>query len=173
MQTYLAQTDKSERPLAVGLAIEAPLVDPATGEDLGLPMLGIIDLVVDGSAGPTIVDFKTAARGGEAVELLHELQLSSYAYLVRQSLGLPEVALEIRSLIKTKVPKIERHTYPAREPRHFGRLFAVLRAYLEALDQGRFHYRPGFHCQCCDFRETQCQGVVWSGRVPLAVIESP
>ncbi|MFZ5829921.1 MAG: PD-(D/E)XK nuclease family protein, partial [Planctomycetota bacterium] len=161
VQTYLAQADKTERPLAVELAIEAPLVNPATGEDLGLPMLGIIDLVVHGEAGPTIVDFKTAARGGEAVELLHELQLSSYAFLVRQSLGLPEAALEIRSLIKTKVPKVERHTYPAREMRHFGRLFAVLRAYVDAINIGRFHYRPGFHCQCCDFRETQCRG--WCG----------
>ena len=37
----------------------------------------------------------------------------------------PEVGrLEIRSLIKTKVPKIEFHRYPARTDAHFGRLFA-------------------------------------------------
>ena len=61
-----------------------------------------------------------------------------------------EAGLEIRSLVKTKTPKVEFHRYPARTEAHFARLFAVIREYLDALDRGRFNYRPGFGC--CDVR---------------------
>jgi hypothetical protein len=40
--------------------------------------------------------------------------------------------------------------------RHFARLFAVIREYLEAMKLGRFSYRPGFACSWCDYREKGC-----------------
>ena len=81
-----------------------------------------------------------------------------------QSLGLSEqteAGLQIRSLVKTKTPKIEIHGYPARTDAHFRRLFAVIREYLDALDSGRFNYRPGFHCGMCDFATSHCRD--WCG----------
>ena len=41
--------------------------------------------------------------------------------MFRQSSEEPEAGLEIRSLIKTKVPKIEIHAYAARTEAHFKR----------------------------------------------------
>jgi putative RecB family exonuclease len=149
------------RPLAVETAVEAPLVDPDTGEDLGIPLVGIVDLVLDDPAGPRIADFKTTARSSEPLEITHEIQLTSYAYLFRHCSEREEAGLEIRSIIKTKVPKIEFHAYPARTEVHFRRLFAVVREYLDALDSGRFSYRPGFGCGMCDFRNGLCQA--WQG----------
>ena len=160
MTAYLAVAPKDEKPLAVEAAVEAPLVDPETGEDLGMPLVGVVDLVLDGEVGPVICDFKTAARSSEPMEISHEIQLSSYAWLYRQITGRQEAGLEIRSLIKTKTPKCEFHPYAARSDAHFRRLFAVIREYLDALDSGRFNYRPGFGCSMCDYRE-QCQN--WNG----------
>lgn len=155
---YLRHVPADEpRPLAVETAVEAPLVDPTTGEDLGIPILGVMDLVLDEPAGPLIADFKTSARSAEPLEITHEIQLSSYAYLFRQIEQRQEVGLEIRSLIKTKAPKVEFHRYPARTDAHFRRLFAVIREYLDALDAGRFNYRPGWGCSMCEFRETHCR----------------
>ena len=155
---YLAHVPEDEpRPLAVEAKMEYPLIDPFTGEDLGIPLLGIVDLVLDEQPGPIIADFKTAARGGTPAEITHEIQLSSYAYLFRQLDGRKEAGLEIRSLIKTKTPKIEFHHYPARSDVHFKRLFAVIREYLDALDSNQFNFRPGFGCSMCDFRETHCR----------------
>ena len=65
------------------------------------------------------------------------------------------------SLVKTKVPQVHFHRYPARNEQHFGRLFAVIRAYLDDLDSGRFVFRPGMGCSWCDFRETLCRS--WAG----------
>ena len=160
VKAYLAYAPPDEKPLAVEVALEAPLVDPDTGEDLGMPLVGVVDLVLDYEAGPLIVDFKTAARSSEPMEISHEIQLTSYAYLLRHHNKWSESGLEIRSLIKTKQPKVEFHPYPARSEAHFRRLFAVVREYLDALDSGRFNYRPGFGCAMCDYRE-QCRS--WRG----------
>jgi hypothetical protein len=88
--------------------------------------------------------------------MLHELQLSCYSYLYRHTTGRRERGLEVRSLIKTKTPKVEVHRIEPRRDEHFARLFGVVRAYLDAVENNRFHVRPGFECSFCDFRESVC-----------------
>jgi hypothetical protein len=144
-------------PIAVETRLEAPLVDPDTGEDLEIPLLGVVDLVTDDDDGPIIADFKTTARRGRPLDVIHEVQLTSYAYLFRYASGSLEAALEIRGLVKTKTPRVELHRYEARTETHLRRLFAVIRAYLDDLDSGRFIFRPGLGCQMCDFRHDHCQ----------------
>ena len=157
---YLAQLPANEpAPKAVETALEAPLVDPSTGEDLGIGLLGVVDLIVDDVGGPLVCDFKTSARSGSPVEVMHEVQLTAYSYLFRQLSGESEAGLEIRSLIKTKVPKIEYHEYPARTDSHFRRFFQIVRAYLDDLDRGSFLYRPGFGCTMCDLRHGACSEI--------------
>ena len=154
---YLAQLPTDEPPpTAVETRLEVPLVDPFTGEDLGIPLLGVVDLVVNGEDGPLVCDFKTSARSGSPVEIMHEVQLTAYAYLFRQLTDELEAGLEIRSLIKTKVPKIEYHRYVARTDSHFRRFFQIVRQYLDDLDRADFVYRPGFGCMMCDFRDGPC-----------------
>jgi hypothetical protein len=158
VMAYLAYVPADEpRPLAVETAVEAPLVDPTTGEDLGIPLVGIMDLVLDNPAGPLIADFKTSAKSAEPLEITHEIQLTSYAYLFRHCAQRQEAGLEIRSLIKTKVPKVEFHSYPARTEGHLRRLFTIIREYLDALEASRFNYRPGFSCAFCDHRDGPCR----------------
>ena len=150
-----------EFPLAVETSMDAMLIDPDTGENLGIPLTGIVDLVVDDRDGPLICDFKTAARSSPPFEITHEIQLSCYAYLFRESAGREEGGLEIRSLIKTKLPKVEFHRYEPRSDVHFRRLFAVIRAYLDDLDRGKFVFRPSFGCVICDYRDGSCRN--WDG----------
>ena len=162
IRTYLGNRLSDEpAPIAVEMAIRAPLVDPVTGEDLGIPLFGVTDLVLDEPNGPLIIDFKTAARGGTVLEISHEIQLSSYAYLYRHVAHRDEGALEIRNLIKTKSPKVEYHRWLAREERHFRRLFAIFRTYLDNLESGRIVYRPSWACSSCDYCGSHCQ--TWCG----------
>ena len=142
-----------EKVIGVESAMEATLVDPATGDRLGLPMVGVSDLLLETDDGPVLVDFKTAARGGEPIEQQHEIQLACYASLFRKLTGDLEGGLEVRSLVKTKTPRIEVHRYERRSHRHMARLFAVIREYLRAIELGEFNYRPGFNCMFCDVRQ--------------------
>jgi CRISPR/Cas system-associated exonuclease Cas4 (RecB family) len=154
VETYVQRLPTDEPPpLAVETSLEAPLVDPVTGEDLGIKLLGIVDLVLDGPEGPVICDFKTSANSAVPQELAHEIQLTGYAYLLHQAAGLRETGLEIRSLIKTKKPQVIFHRFAARRLHHMLRLFAVIRAYLDDLEQQRFVYRPGWTCGGCDFSD--------------------
>lgn len=57
----------------------------------------------------------------------------------------PGTSLEIRSLIKNSCRR-----QLVRSEQHFRRLIALIRAYLDALDVGRFVYRPGKECSMCD-----------------------
>ena len=162
VEKYVARVPADEpRPLAVEAVMEVPLVDPVGGEDLGIPLVGIVDLILDGREGPVITDFKTAARSSPPLEISHEIQLTSYAFLFRHVSDRQEASLEIRQLIKTKTPKIEFHRYAARTESHFRRLFAVVREYLDALDRGRFNFRPGWGCGMCDFKGGPCRA--WQG----------
>lgn len=159
---YLTAIPNTEpKPLAVEASIDAPLVDPFTGENLGIPLVGVMDLVLPEAAGPLIADFKTAAKSSESLEISHEIQLSCYAYLFRETSSVDEAALEIRSLVKTKTPQVHFHRYAARDQRHFRRLFAVIRAYLEDLHSGRFVFRPSWGCVSCEFCNGACRS--WSG----------
>jgi putative RecB family exonuclease len=159
---YLAQILGDEpAPVAVESVMEAPIVDANTGEDLGISLVGITDLLVEDTEGPLIVDFKTAARNAAPLEIAHEIQLSSYAYLVRHVFCQRESGLEIRSLIKTKTPQVKVHAYPTRTDDHFRRLLAAIRAYLDNLDTGRYVFRPGLGCSFCDYRDDHCRR--WSG----------
>jgi CRISPR/Cas system-associated exonuclease Cas4 (RecB family) len=135
--------------------VETSLEAPLTGEDLGITLLRIVDLVLDGKDGPVICDFKTSAPSSTPQELAHEIQLTCYAYLLHQATGLSETGLEIRSLIKTKKPQITFHRFTARRLSHMRRLFAVIRVYLDDLEQQRFVYRSGWTCGGCDFSD-QC-----------------
>ena len=51
-------------------------------------------------------DFKTTSRNGGPLEIAHEIQLSCYAYLLRHGSPVREAGLEIRNLVKTKVPQV-------------------------------------------------------------------
>ena len=160
VRTYLSETDiASEKPLAVEQRYEVPLVDPLTGEDFGLPLVGVVDLILDGESGPVIVDFKTAASASSNCELQHEIQLTAYSYLIRQVFGVNESALEIRQLVKTKTPKIVVHRFPPRTDEHFARFFGIVREYLDGIDRGVFNYRPSWTCGTCEHNGS-CVAVV-------------
>ena len=131
-------------------------LDQLTGRMFGKPLA--VETTLE---QPLIVDFKTAGRSAAPFEVTHEMQFSCYAYLYRQAAGQQEGDLEIRSLIKTKTPKLDFHSYQPRTEQHFRRLFAVIRAYLDDLDRGDFIFRPGIGCVMCDFRDDHC--LQWRG----------
>ena len=156
IRAYLGQRGDEPAPMAVETTLQESLIDPFTGEDLGIPLLGIVDLIVPGDDGAVVVDFKTAAKSGPPTEKVHEVQLSGYSYLYRAATQQIESGLQIRSLVKTKTPKIEYREYPARTDSQLRRFFQIVRAYLDDLDRGRFVHRPGFGCMMCDFNDGTC-----------------
>jgi len=145
----------TETPIAIEQRYEVPLVDPLTGEDFGIPLVGIVDLVLQEESGNVITDFKTSSTSS-LCELQHELQLTSYAYCYREATEQNELRCEVRQLVKTKTPKVQTDCFPMRSEEHFTRFFGLIREYLDALDKGIFNYRPGWGCSMCEHCSTCC-----------------
>jgi len=153
---YLTSTPiQKETPIAVENRYEVPLVDPLTGEDFGIPIVGIVDLVLQEDCGGVIVDFKTASTSSMSA-LQHELQLTAYAYCFREATEQNELRCEVRQLVKTKTPKVNVHRFPTRSDEHFSRFFGLIREYLDALDRGVYNYRPGWSCSMCEHHGMCC-----------------
>ena len=159
VQAYLTTIPvQYESPIAVEKRYEVPLIDPATGENLGLPLVGVVDLVLEETGGDVLenilVDFKTSSTSS-ACALQHELQLTAYAYLYSEATQQEETRCEIRQLIKTKVPRVQTYRFPSRGDDHFTRFFGVVREYLDALDRKVFNYRPSWTCgSMCEHYQT-------------------
>jgi len=146
VQAYLSSIPvQDEKPIAIEKRYEVPLIDLATRENLGIPLVGVLDLVLNEDCGQVIVDFKTSATASIS-DLAHEIQLTAYAYLFREATEGEELRSEIRQLVKTKVPKIITHRFPRRTDEHFTRFFGLVREYLDALDRKVFNYRPSWTC---------------------------
>lgn len=90
-----------------------------TGDNLGFTLVGVIDLIVGSRDRAVIADFATKARSSEPLEIFNKIQLTSYSYLFWRLSDQTNARLEIRSLVKTKMPKIEIHGDPARTEVHF------------------------------------------------------
>ena len=144
---------KDEKIIGVESAMAAQLLDPVTGTPLPMPMVGVCDLLLETEDGPILVDFKTAARGGVPLDQQHEIQLACYAAMFRELTGDLEHGLELRTLVKTKQPRVETHRYPQRTDQHMARLFVVVGEYVRGIELGEFNYRPGFNCTFCDMQE--------------------
>ena len=153
---YLGSTPiQEETPYAIEKRFEIPLIDPQTGEDFGIPLVGIVDLILQEDGGTIIVDFKTSATSS-LCELQYEIQLTAYSHIVREATEQDELRCEIRQLVKTKTPKVNVYRFPARSDEHFTRFFNLVREYLDALDKGVFNFRPGWACSMCEHYGTCC-----------------
>ena len=139
-----------EKIIAMEASLEAPFVHPTTGEDLGLPLFGVVDLVLDTASSVLLIDFKTSATA-TLIEQSHAVQLTLYSLLM-QGNGYDHVETEIRQLVKTKTPKIRAYRFGQRTEDHIRQFFDLCREYLDTVDRGVFNPRPCWSCNLCDYR---------------------
>lgn len=87
--------------IVVGPILTVRLSPAVRNTPFGIPLLGVMDLVLPQATGPLIAAFKTAAKSSEPLEISHEIQPSCESYLFRQAPASEQAVLEIRSLPKT------------------------------------------------------------------------
>ncbi len=80
-----------------------PLVNPVTGEVLGINLEGYIDLV---EKDETIVEFKTTNQSMDQKDADDHIQLTAYSYAYEMLHQRPPKCLKIVNFVKTKKPKI-------------------------------------------------------------------
>jgi len=80
-----------------------PIVNPQTGQRLGIDLEGIIDLIEEDD---TITEFKTSAQTMDPKEVESHLQLTIYSYAFEMLVHRSPKLLKIVDFVKTKKPKM-------------------------------------------------------------------
>jgi RecB family exonuclease len=112
---------------------------------LDVPLVGVIDLVADLDAEPTVIDFKTAAASYQPHEAALSDQLTAY------QLAEPEVTQTAFCVfVKTKDPKVEWYM-GVRHPIDLTEYLAKVKHLAGEIVAGHFYKRPGKWCSYCDY----------------------
>lgn len=129
----ISDVEASERPFTLNVT------------SLGLPFVGVIDLLAAVDGERTVVDFKTS--GSRYAE--HQARMSDQ--LTAYHLAEPEVERSaLCVLVKTKEPQIEWQA-TSREPSALADYLVKAGLVAHEIEAGRFFKRPGMWCSWCDF----------------------
>jgi len=112
---------------------------------LGLPFIGVIDLVGKLNGTRTVVDWKTAGSAPDGHEAALSDQLTAYQLAEPEA---EQVALCV--LVKTKEPQIEWHCV-SRTGAQLGEYLAKVGYVSQELNANRFYKRFGLWCTWCDY----------------------
>jgi putative RecB family exonuclease len=142
---------------------QLPLVNPATGEALDIPLRGVIDLV---NADDTIDEFKTAARRFALEDLPDNIQLTAYSYAFELLYGRPPRDLRLITFLRTKNPDIDVQV-TGRAKADYERLFNLGKEVLKAVRAGVFIPSRGcWLCKDCEY-DPDCRE--WAGNEEVMV----
>jgi len=132
--------------------------------DLPLPLVGVLDLVVEGNVP---VDFKTVASTPSLDDeaWLNELQLTAYHLLLEDAVGETPGPGELVYLAKLKTPKVIKQVLSPVDQTAIDRFKALTETYVEGVSREKFYPSPGMQCRFCSFR-IQCRA--WTGKSALA-----
>jgi len=143
-------------PLEIERAFTVPLGNLDNGDTLPVPLVGIVDLVDQPSGIPRPLEIKTRARKADDWQIRVALELTCYAYWVRQEIMAAsreepdEIPVGYIHIIKTKTPTIQWQT-DTRTVEDFLELYRTAEAVHDSIREGRFYRNPGTHCNWCDF----------------------
>jgi len=134
---------------AVEIPFVVPLVNPQTGEGLGVDLEGVIDLIEEDD---TITEFKTSAMLIDPKEVNSNLQLTIYSYAFEILAQKPPKLLKVVNFVKTKKPKMIT-VETKRCKADYQRFFFLAGEVLKGIRNGIFFPRTGFWCKDCEYAE--------------------
>lgn len=136
-----------------------PLLNLSTGEELGISLEGIIDLI---EKDDVIVEFKTSNRSMDPESLNDYLQLTAYSYAYRVLFGKEPQMLKVINFVKARTPKMV-VIETSRERKDYERLFYIAKEVVKGITDGVFFPRPSFICKDCEY-EDLCKEWEGNGR---------
>ena len=151
---YLSQPSKEIMGTEIPFTI--PLVNPVTGEVLGINLEGYIDLV---EKDETIVEFKTTGQIMDQKDANDHVQLTAYSYAYEMIHQRPPKNLKIVNFIKTKKPRII-PLETRRDQSDYQRFFYLAGQVLKGIENKNFFPKPSFICKDCEYAKP-CRG--WLG----------
>lgn len=147
-------TFKDNRARDVELEFRLPIIDLATGFLIeSHDVVGKIDAISDGG---TILEIKTSSKTLSQLDIDNNLQLTLYSWAYRMLYGMPEEAIKVISLIKTKESQVQ-VIKTSRGEGSYTRLFKLIDNVIRAIDSRFFYTNPLniWGCRSCQYL-TEC-----------------
>ena len=154
LREYFNQCPKEVMGTEIPFTI--PIINPVTGEVLGINLEGYIDLV---EKDETIVEFKTSASAMDQSDVDDHTQLTAYSFAYEIIHQRPPKNLKIINFVKTKKPKVNSFE-TRREQADYQRFFYLAGHVLKGIREKVFFPRSSFICKDCEYGEA-CKG--WRG----------
>ena len=150
VSVFRSNVPEDEKVVLVSKALAVPLV-AHNGEVLELPLLGELDVLIEGADGNRrIIDWKTAARKWSAGQADAALQPTAMLYLWYQDHG-ELLDFEYRIATKTQTPGYQ-VAATSRTQDDFDRMVEVIRSVDRAIKAEAFMPNDGcFACGDCQF----------------------
>lgn len=126
-----------------------PLINPVTGETLGINLEGYIDLM---EKDETIVEFKTSNQAMDQKDVDDHIQLTAYSYAYEMLHQRPPKNLKIVNLVKTKKPKINPFE-TKRDKSDYQRFFYLAGQVMKGIESKIFFPKASFVCKDCEYGE--------------------
>ena len=141
--------------LGVELPLGTELYDE-NGFETGLLIIGVIDLLLQDQQGNVIaIDHKTASRAYQQADVESDLQLSAYAYLLRDNLYAKvdqDIECGFDVLRKLKKPKVEPHR-TRRTTEDIQRFHKTALAVARGIESKAFMPNRSWACAECSHRD--------------------
>ena len=133
---------------------------------LAVPLVGVLDLVVEGAAP---IDYKTIASTPvlEDEAWQNAPQLVAYHMLLQDATGEEPGQGELHYLVKLKTPKTIRQIMPKVDQPQIDRFRALVEAYAEGVRREEYYPSPGMSCRWCAYRN-QCAS--WAGSKARTIV---
>ena len=136
------------------LGVEEPfsieIIDPRTGTPFAERLVGVFDAVVQDEDGSCrILEHKTAARRWNQTRLDFDIQVTGYT-LAAPMVGLPDAAVTLQVLLKTKAPTLELYS-PTRTDRDRQDFLLIISGVLCAIKVGAFYPIRDWPCASCPY----------------------
>jgi putative RecB family exonuclease len=154
LREYFNQCPKEV--MGTEIPFTTPLVNPATGETLGINLEGYIDLV---EKDETIVEFKTSASIMDQNDVDDHIQLTAYSYAYEMLFQRSPKNLKIINFVKNKKPKVIPFE-TRRTQSDYQRFFGLASQILKGIREKVFFPRSSFICKDCEYADP-CRG--WQG----------
>jgi putative RecB family exonuclease len=154
LREYFSQCPKEV--MGTEIPFTTPLINPVTGETLGINLEGYIDLV---EKDETIVEFKTSAASMDQNDVDDHLQLTAYSYAYEMLFQRSPKNLKIINFVKNKKPKVIPFE-TRRSQSDYQRFYYLAGQILKGIREKLFFPRSSFICKDCEYAEP-CR--VWAG----------
>ncbi|HEX4334332.1 MAG TPA: PD-(D/E)XK nuclease family protein [Polyangiaceae bacterium] len=133
------------------LAIEEPflleLMHPATGEAVGVPLVGAIDALVERDGSVVVTEFKSSKRRWSTEQLEHDIQITTYLAAARK-LGYADAGAELVITTKSRKPDLQLERL-VRGRGDYKELAELALGVIKAVDAGVDHRIRGWQCRSC------------------------